>query len=92
MSEPMAGVHVCLVGKNGSAVLQRIPPVNDPLDRQNMMRDICNNVRQSLWSMAAFIMVHHAGDLKGAGSAGFPQLLCFLTVPPMAEITGQVKQ
>lgn len=50
MSEPMAGVHVCLIGKNGSAVLHRIPPVNDPLDRLNMMRDICSSV--SLTSLA----------------------------------------
>jgi hypothetical protein len=44
MSEPMAGVHVCLIGKSGSAVLHRIPPVNDPMDRVNMMRDICSSV------------------------------------------------
>lgn len=44
MSEPMAGVHVCLVGKAGSAILHRISPVNDPMDRLNMMRDICSSV------------------------------------------------
>lgn len=44
MSEPMAGVHVCLIGKGGSAVLHRIGPVNDPMDRLDMMRDICSSV------------------------------------------------
>jgi hypothetical protein len=44
LSEPLSGIHVCLVGKNGSAVLHRIPPVNDPADRWNMMRDICSSV------------------------------------------------
>lgn len=48
MSEPMAGVHVCLIGKNGSAVLHRITPVNDPMDRLNMMRDICSSVSAHL--------------------------------------------
>lgn len=48
LSEPMAGVHVCLVGKSGSAVLHRIPPVNDPMDRFNMMRDICSSVSAGL--------------------------------------------
>lgn len=44
MTEPMAGVQVCLVGKQGTAVLHRIAPVNDPKDRLTVMRDICSSV------------------------------------------------
>jgi hypothetical protein len=50
LSEPLAGVHVCLIGKCGRAVLHRITPVNDPMDRLDMMRDICSSVSFcSLW-------------------------------------------
>lgn len=44
LSEPLAGVHVCLIGKSGRAVLHRITPVNDPMDRLDMMRNICSSV------------------------------------------------
>lgn len=30
LDEPMAGVQLCLVGANGSAVLHRVSPVFDP--------------------------------------------------------------
>lgn len=47
ITEPMAGVQVCLVSKQGTAVLHRIPPVNDPKDRLTVMRDICSSVSKS---------------------------------------------
>lgn len=44
LSDPMAGVHVCLIGKSGSAVLHRVMPINDPKDHLQMMEDVCSSV------------------------------------------------
>uniref|UniRef100_A0A383VRU7 DUF7755 domain-containing protein n=1 Tax=Tetradesmus obliquus TaxID=3088 RepID=A0A383VRU7_TETOB len=44
LSEPMAGVNVCLISKDGSAVLHRIAPVNDPRDNLQVMQQICSLV------------------------------------------------
>lgn len=42
LSEPLAAVNVCLIGKSGSAVLHRIPPVNDPSDNRKLMEQVCS--------------------------------------------------
>eukprot|EP00879_Flechtneria_rotunda_P005442 GHRR01005735.1.p1 GENE.GHRR01005735.1~~GHRR01005735.1.p1 ORF type:complete len:405 (+),score=150.85 GHRR01005735.1:874-2088(+) len=42
LSEPYAGVNVCLVGKNGSAILHRILPVNDPEGNRRAMEQVCD--------------------------------------------------
>ncbi|KAF8059173.1 hypothetical protein HT031_005345 [Scenedesmus sp. PABB004] len=44
LSEPLAGVNVCLIGRSGAAVLHRISPVNDPADNRRVMEDICSIV------------------------------------------------
>lgn len=42
LSDPNAGVNVCLIGHDGRAVLHRVPPVNDPREALNSMDDICS--------------------------------------------------
>jgi hypothetical protein len=42
LSEPMAGVNICLISKDGRAVLHRISPVNDPKDNLQVMQHICS--------------------------------------------------
>lgn len=41
LSEPNSFVNVCLVAKDGRALLQRVLPVNDPVDTQQHLTDIC---------------------------------------------------
>lgn len=41
LNEPMAGINICLVGKDGRAILHRIPPVNDPDEQAATMDAIC---------------------------------------------------
>jgi hypothetical protein len=38
----MAGVNICLISKDGSAVLHRISSVNDPRDNLQVMQQICS--------------------------------------------------
>lgn len=41
LTDPMAGVNVCLIAKDGRALLHRVPPVNDPQAALSSMDDIC---------------------------------------------------
>ena len=41
LSDPCAGVNVCLIARDGRAVLHRVPPVNDPQEALSSMDDIC---------------------------------------------------
>lgn len=41
MSEPMAGIHICLVSKDGRGVLHRVAPISDPEEQQAIMHSIC---------------------------------------------------
>lgn len=41
LSDPYAGVNVCLVARDGRAVLHRVPPVNDPAEALSSMDSIC---------------------------------------------------
>lgn len=40
LDEPNAAVHVCLVSEDGSAILQRIPPVSDAQAMQAELSEI----------------------------------------------------
>lgn len=42
LSEPLAGVNVCLIGKDGTGVLHRITPINDPSENQRVMEEVCS--------------------------------------------------
>eukprot|EP00882_Tetradesmus_deserticola_P013176 GHRQ01013972.1.p1 GENE.GHRQ01013972.1~~GHRQ01013972.1.p1 ORF type:complete len:221 (+),score=21.04 GHRQ01013972.1:99-665(+) len=42
LSEPMAGINICLISKSGRAVLHRISPLNDPRDNLKVMQHICS--------------------------------------------------
>ncbi|KAI8473164.1 MAG: hypothetical protein J3K34DRAFT_519180 [Monoraphidium minutum] len=48
LSDPAAGVNVCLVGADGRAVLHRVPPVNDPQEALSSMDDICGVVNEEV--------------------------------------------
>lgn len=41
MTEPYAGVNVCLLGQDGKAILHRISPVNDPTVSKGELEEIC---------------------------------------------------
>lgn len=41
LSDPMAAVNICLVGKDGRGLLHRISPVNDPQETFHRMEEIC---------------------------------------------------
>jgi hypothetical protein len=41
LSDPAAGVNVCLIAADGRALLHRVPPVNDPKEALSSMDDIC---------------------------------------------------
>jgi hypothetical protein len=42
LSEPFAGVSVCLISEDGRGVLRRISPVNDPQENKKAVEDICS--------------------------------------------------
>jgi hypothetical protein len=42
LSEPYAHILVCLVGKDGTAVLRRVSPVNDPEANEAELLEICS--------------------------------------------------
>lgn len=42
MSDPSAGVNVCLISQDGRSLLHRVPPVNDPQEAASSMEDICS--------------------------------------------------
>lgn len=44
LSDPSSGVNVCLVGRDGRAVLHRISPVNDPIESRAHTEEICELV------------------------------------------------
>ncbi|KAF6257027.1 hypothetical protein COO60DRAFT_1526268 [Scenedesmus sp. NREL 46B-D3] len=44
LSEPMAGINICLISRGGNAVLHRISPLNDPRDNMQVMQHICSLV------------------------------------------------
>ncbi|GBF87634.1 hypothetical protein Rsub_00345 [Raphidocelis subcapitata] len=41
LSDPNAGVSVCLVAADGRALLHRVPPVNDPQETLRSMDELC---------------------------------------------------
>jgi hypothetical protein len=50
--EPLCGVNLCLIGKDGRGYLHRVAPVNDPQENVQRMETICQ-VMQSAASPAA---------------------------------------
>jgi hypothetical protein len=42
LSDPAAGVNVCLIAADGRALLHRVSPVNDPQQALSSMDDICS--------------------------------------------------
>lgn len=50
LSEPAAGVNVCLVAADGRCLLHRVPPVNDPQEAASSMDEICAvRAEEGLW-------------------------------------------
>lgn len=41
LSDPMSAVNVLLVGQDGRAILHRISALNDPVESQQHVHDIC---------------------------------------------------
>jgi hypothetical protein len=66
LSEPYAHVLVCLVGKDGTSVLRRVSPVNDPEANEAELLEICSVSPQTLASNQHHLVL----------SMGIVQLLC----------------
>lgn len=41
LSEPLSGVNVCFIAKDGRALLHRVSPINDPYENAERMESIC---------------------------------------------------
>lgn len=48
LSDPYSAVNVCLIGVNGRAAIQRVSPVNDPVESRAHTAEMCQ-VRPQDW-------------------------------------------
>jgi hypothetical protein len=93
LSDPCSGVNVCLVGRDGRAVLHRISPVNDPIESRAHTEEICEvHVPLCHASVRNCVTCHHESRMRSftterrsLGSHAGMQLVRLPGRPPAVE-------
>jgi hypothetical protein len=75
LSDPYAGVNVCLIAEDGRAVLHRVPPVNDPAEALSSMDSIC-----AVSAGSAYLLAPAAAELLHTAMAAAAQLVAGVSV------------
>jgi hypothetical protein len=66
-NDPTAGVLVCLIGADGSALLHRVPRLNDPEITEQEVRSICGSIDDKDAGADCAIALHAAATHRASG-------------------------
>lgn len=67
LTDPAAGVLVCLVAGDGSALLRRVPRINDPELTEQEVRDICSSIDDREAGANCAVALHAAASQRQSG-------------------------
>ena len=67
LNDPTAGVLVCLIGADGSALLHRVPRLNDPEITEQEVRSICGSIDDKDAGADCAIALHAAATHRASG-------------------------
>ena len=83
LSQPLAGVQLCLIGKDGRAVLRRVSSEVDQEEQIGALRKIC-----SVRGQGAQVTVLAAADHCTAAALGFTA--CLISVTLANQVKGNM--
>lgn len=67
LSDPTAGIMLCLVSGNGTALLHRVPRVNDPEITEQEVRNICSSIDEEGAGANCAVALHAAAKHRMSG-------------------------